>query len=440
MKKKLIVIFAVSLLFACNDDSKNGTTNSLEEQKDAIEKQIDSLHHVLTKIEKQLQSENSDKSFFEIDGVKIENKAFAHYIELQGSIDTDGNVMLIPEAMGKVIKIYKKEGDKVRKGETVMLLDQSVLKNQLSEVQTQYNLAKTAFERQKRLWEQKIGSEMAYLQAKTQKESLYKKLVTLRTQMGKYKVKSPISGTIDELMIKEGEMANPQRPAARIVNLNNVYMQADVSEKYLAKIKQGKEAIVYFPELNKKIRSTVSTVGNFIHPNNRTFKIRIDLLNLDGDLKPNLTGNIKIKDYETDNAVVLPLSLIQEDRKGNNYVFVLEPTDEDIYEVKKREVKLGISYKDKVIVKEGLQAGEIIAGLSARGLTEGDKVKLSNPEIKQITINNIEKKKTHKYHIVKKGETLYRIHKKHNVSLDSLRHWNELKNDNLNVGQKLRIR
>ena len=285
---------------------------------------------------------------------------------------------------------------------------------------------------------------MAFLQAKTKKEALARKLKTLYAQLAKFKVKAPISGTLDDLMIKEGEMAAPQKPVARIVNLDKVYMQADVSERYLPQIKEGSEVLVDFPEIGKQIQSTVSYVGNFIHPNNRTFKIRIDLLNLDGELKPNLTGNIKIKDYETPEAIVLPLALVQEDREGNNYVYVLQPVEgkEGVYEVKKQIIELGKSYKDEVVIESGLNAGDIIASGSARGLTEGDKVKVKMPENQSLsslspgnevatTIENIQ------YHTVKKGETLYRIHKKYGVSLEDLRKWNNLKDNNVKVGQEL---
>ena len=443
MNKYLIIIFLLSIVVSCKQQ-KAGDENrlTLQEQKTVIEKQIDSLNQILLEIDQKLQA-GQNKIIPQIEAIRVAKQAFQHYIELQGNIDTDGNVMLIPEAMGSVKKIYKKEGDKVRKGEVVMLLDDAVLRNQISEVQTQYELAKTAYERQKRLWEQNIGSEMSYLQAKTKNQSLYKKLRTLHSQLAKFKVKAPISGTLDDLMIKEGEMAAPQRPVARIVNLKKVYMQADVSEKYLSKIKKGTEVEIYFPELNKQIHSTVSFVGSFIHPNNRTFKIRVDLLNLDGDLKPNLTGNLKIKDFESNNAIVLPLSMVQEDRQGNDYVFVLQQQD-SVYKVNKRALKIGVSYKDKVLIDSGLQEGELIAGLSARGLTEGDEVRISNPEIlqKQEPENNQSEQTTEskKYHTVKKGETLYAIHKKYNVSLSNLRKWNHLKDDNVRIGQRLVVK
>ena len=378
MKKITSFLILVILLNACRQTDKPANDNqNLQEQKQQIERQIDSLNKILVQIDKEL-GQSGEEEIPEITATAVGIKPFTHYIELQGNIDTDGNVMVIPEAMGSVKKIYKNEGEKVRKGEVIMLLDDSVLRNQVAEVQTQYDLAKTSYERQKRLWEQKIGSEMAYLQAKTKKESLSRKLNTLYAQLAKFKVKAPISGTLDDLMIKEGEMAAPQKPVARIVNLDKVYMQADVSERYLPQIKKGSQVLIDFPELNKQIQATVSYVGNFIHPNNRTFKIRINLLNLDGELKPNLTGNIKIKDYETQKAIVLPLALLQEDREGNNYVYVLQPLEnkDDIYEVKKQIVQLGKTYKNEVEIKSGLTAGDLIAGGSARGLTAGDHVKL----------------------------------------------------------------
>ena len=376
MKKYLIIISLITLATACKHEKK--VEGNLQQQKVQIQKQIDSLHNILEKINEQL-GETQAKEIPSISAIKIEPQDFTHYIELQGNIDTDGNVMVVPEAMGSVKKIYKNEGDRVRKGETIMLLDDAVLRNQISEVQTQYSLAKTAFERQKRLWEQKIGSEMAFLQAKTKKNALAKKLNTLRSQLAKFRVKAPISGTLDDLMTKEGEMAAPQRAVARIVNLDKVYAQADVSEQYLTQIKKGTPVVIDFPEINRSMQAHVNYVGNFIHPRNRTFKIRVNLKNTNGDLKPNLTANIKIKDFETAKAIVLPWSIVQQDREGNNFVFVLEPAkDKGVYKAVKKVVKTGPDYKGKVVIESGLKEGDMVAGEAARGLSEGDLVKVEN--------------------------------------------------------------
>ncbi len=450
MKRYILGLGILVIGFSsCNNKKTKNTETDLFTQKEQIEKQIDSLNKLLIDIENKL-GENKSVEIPAIEAKKLVPEKFEHYIEVQGNVDTDGNVLVIPEAMGKVMKIYKNEGQQVRKGEVIMRLDDSTLRNQIAEVRTQYDLAKTAYERQKRLWDKKIGSEMAYLQAKTKKESLAGKLKTLHSQLNKMQVKAPISGVIDDMMIKEGEMAAPQRPVARVVNLKKVYMEADISEKYLQSVRKGMPVLIEFPETGQNVSAALSYVGNFIHPNNRTFKIRVNILNLDGSLKPNLTGNIKIKDFEKQDVIVLPLSLVQEDREGNNYVFVLVPSDEkDIYEVKKRILETGPVYKDKIMIKSGLNSGDIIALQGARGLTVGDKVKIShliNAEQNVDSQNNShtnqkdEKSTNEKYYVVKKGETLYRIHKKFGVSLENLRKWNDLKSDQLIAGQKLIIK
>ncbi len=377
MKKYFIGLGIIAISFsACkNTETKN---TDLVSQKSQIEKQIDSLNKLLKKIDKKLGADKEEE-IPTIDANVVKTQNFTHYIELQGNIDTDGNVMVIPEAMGKVVKIYKNEGDRVRKGQLLMTLDASTLRSQISEVQTQYRLAKTAYERQKRLWDQKIGSEMAFLQAKTKKQSLAGRLNTLRSQLKKMQVKAPINGVIDDMMIKEGEMATPQRPVARVVNLSKVYVQADVSEKYLTSIHKGTPVIIDFPEIGNQIQSTVSYVGNFIHPNNRTFKIRVNILNLNHKLKPNLTGNIKIKDFDKKDAIVLPLSVIQEDREGNNFVFVLvkDKEKQDVYVVKKQVIKIDKTYKGNALISEGLSVGDVIPLEGARGLSDGDKVMIN---------------------------------------------------------------
>lgn len=220
---------------------------------------------------------------------------------------------------------------------------------------------------------------MAFLQAKTKKNALAKKLNTLRSQLAKFRVKAPISGTLDDLMTKEGEMAAPQRAVARIVNLDKVYAQADVSEQYLTQIKKGTPVVIDFPEIKRSVQAHVNYVGNFIHPRNRTFKIRVNLKNTNGDLKPNLTANIKIKDFETAKAIVLPWSIVQQDREGNNFVFVLEPAkDKGVYKAVKKVVKTGPDYKGKVVIESGLKEGDMVAGEAARGLSEGDLVKIES--------------------------------------------------------------
>ncbi len=356
----------------------------LKTKRKIIKKQIDSLKRELIKIDLKLKdTSDQDLPSIAVDTVKIDT--FAYYIDLQGVVKSDGNVNIVPLFQGEVLKIYKKPGDRVMKGEIIMRLDDKILRNQISEVRTQYQLAKTTYERQKRLWEQKIGSEMAYLQARTKYLSLQKKLRTLNEQLKRAKITSPINGTLDELMIKEGETALPGRPVARVVNLKEVYVEADASEKYLKDFQKNKPVMLYFPEAGKKLSARIDYVGNFIHPNNRTFKIRINIKNKDQLLKPNLTAQIKIQSQKIDSAVVIPVSLVQEDAQGQEFVYILDSLKIDnqgktIYQVKKQPVETGLTYNKKAWIKKGLQGGELLALSGAYGLTEGDKVLIKTEE------------------------------------------------------------
>ncbi len=373
-----LMIFSGTVFTSCHH--KDNTPADPKARRAQLIKQIDSLKRELVRLEKQMRdTSEADIPYIDTDTVQPQN--FVKYIDLQGTVKTDGNIMVVPEFQGEVVKVYKKVGDPVRKGEVIMRIDDEILRNQIDEVRTQYRLALTAYQRQKRLWDQKIGSEMAYLQARAKKDGLYKKLRTLKSQLRKAKVTAPISGTLDDIMVKEGEMAAPGRPVARIVNLDKIYAEADVSEKYLTKVRKETPVHIRFPEIGKEMDGKVGYTGNFIHPNNRTFKTRVYLDNSDKLLKPNLTAHLQILELEKDSAVVLPLDLIMEDRAGNNYVFVLEPTDKpDIYTVKKRVIRVGPSYNGRAMIVDGLNPGDLLARLGARGLTEGDRVRIRKPQ------------------------------------------------------------
>jgi len=374
----LLILLAGIMVFSCGHKKQTGGTEDLTVKRKILKKQIDSLKRELVKIEKQLR-DSIREDIPEIDADTVQYAPFSYYVDLQGVVKSDGNVTVMPLFQGEVEKIYKKTGDKVRKGELLMKIDDKVLRNQIDEVRTQYNLAKTAYERQKRLWDQKIGSEMAYLQAKTKYLALLKKLRTLNEQLKKAKITSPVSGTLDELMIKEGETAMPGRPVARVVNLKDVYVEADVSEKYLKDITPGKEALVEFPEAGITEKARVDYTGNFIHPNNRTFKIRINVENKNRLLKPNLTAKIKVLSRKVDSAVVIPVSLVQEDARGQAFVYVLTDPQPDengraVYTVKKRPVKKETVYNKRVWISQGLIPGDLLALTGAFGLSEGDRV------------------------------------------------------------------
>ncbi|NQV52362.1 MAG: efflux RND transporter periplasmic adaptor subunit [Flavobacteriales bacterium] len=301
--------------------------------------------------------------------VEVQPSRFEHFFTVQGSVETDQNALLYPEAAGRVTAIWIQEGKKVTKGQKLLTLDNSIITQQMQELQSRLTLVETVFKKQEKLWEQKVGSEIQYLEAKNNYESLKQNLETLMAQNDMYVITAPFNGVIDEVNIKEGEMAAPQIPALRLVNLDKVYIKSDVTERYLGKIKAGDSVKVLFPSIDEMHGTTISRMGEFINPDNRTFKVRLELENKKGTLKPNLLGELNIRDYVNDNALVIPTSLIQMTPSGESFVYLLENGA-----AKKTEVTTGMSYDDEVVVLTGLSAGAVMIDKGARSIKDGDSV------------------------------------------------------------------
>jgi len=273
--------------------------------------------------------------------------------------------------MGGTVKaIYVKEGQQVSKGQILAQLDDSYLKNNIAELNTRLALAKTTFERQERLWKQKIGSEMQFLQAKAQKENFENSLASLKTQARKMKIIAPFSGVVDEIFPKTGELTSPQMPVVRLLNLSNVYVEAEVTESYLHNIKTGTEVKVYFPSINKKIDSEISQIGNYINPENRSFKARINILNKDKLIKANLLASLKILDFKAD-GIIIPSTLVKQDQNGDDYVYIIESRNGDKTVVKKL-VDIGEEYNHEVFVSSGLTKNDTLVNVGARLVKAGD--------------------------------------------------------------------
>ncbi len=294
---------------------------------------------------------------------------FNHFFTVQGVVETDQNALIYPEAPARVTSIKVSEGDNVSKGQTIMTLDSRIIKNQVDELKLRLSLAETIFTKQKSLWDQEIGSEIQYREAKNNFESLQQNLEAVEAQRDLYTIKAPFAGIMDEILPKEGEMANPAMPIGRLVNTRNVYIKADVTERYLAVIKPGDEVEVTFPSLGVSRTSKIERLGNYINPANRTFKVRIGLNNSDLSLKPNLLGELKIKDYSSDSAAVIPTSLVQMSPTGDEFVFVIEDG-----KALKVAITTGMSQKDMIEVTSGLSGSELLIQRGARSIKDGDKL------------------------------------------------------------------
>jgi len=375
MKKIILYILFIITVVSCNKKQQSSSLKDLKDKKAAIEKQMDSLNKVLKDIDQKISKIDTDSRHLIVTTITPKKENFKHYIELQGIVKADKNIEIRPELGGTIINIYVKEGQRVKSGQVLMQLDDSSIQDNIAKINTQLTLAKTTFERQKRLWAKKIGSEMQFLQAKTQYESLERNKSALLTQAGKMKIKAPFSGIIDEIFPKKGELASPQLPVIRLVNLNQVYVEADVTETYLPYIKVGNEVIVKFPSINKEVKSKISQVGNVINPNNRSFKTKIQVNNKDRMIKPNLLADIRIADFEKE-GIVIPSNLIQKDKEGNSFVFVVKNED-GVDKAHKTIIKIANEYNHQSLIAEGLNKDDLLINKGSLIVKDGDLIEIA---------------------------------------------------------------
>ena len=378
MKQATIALLLAVIAISCGKPEETSREKMIA-QRDSLHTVVQDLNKQIDKINKQLADENDAVKLTLVTTHQPEQKRFEHFFDVYGSVEADKNLLLYPEASGEILQVKVQEGDYVNKGELLMKLDDKIIRNTIQEVEKSLELATDVYERQKRLWDQNIGSQMQYLQAKNNKESLEEKLETLEAQKTMTRVKAPFSGVVDDLMMKEGQLAGPQMPVMRLVNLSEIYVKAEVSEKYVAVVGKGTPTSVNFESIGIEIDTTVSRTGEFINPGNRTFVARVDIDSYDGQIKPNLLAKLRIKDYESDSAVVIPSNMIQQTPNGDSYVFVLDSNDEN-NTVEKRILEVGQSYRGETEVLNGLSAQEMIINKGARSIQNGQEVEVTQAD------------------------------------------------------------
>ena len=372
---KLTSILICFVLSCDNSSNETATIDELNNSKKALIKKIDSLGVLLKTVEQNISKLDTNKRLIIVTALKAKKKNFEHYIDVQGIVESDESVELFPEQSGTISKIYVNEGQKVKKGQTLIQIDDSLIKSKMAETQIELNLATTTFMRQKRLWDQNIGSEMQFLQAEAKKNGLEKKLSSLKVQARKLKVIAPFNGTVDEVFNKIGGLAAPMFPSIRLVNLDQIHIESELTETYLKNISVGKKVELFFPSIGKSIDAKINQVGNFINPENRSFKIRVDIKNEDNDLKPNLLADLKINDY-SNFGIVVPSKLIQKDRLDNSFVYTLKKVDGS-YNVNKSYIKEKMTYKNESFISEGLIEDVLVVDKGSRLIKEGEIVILS---------------------------------------------------------------
>ncbi|NVO10720.1 MAG: efflux RND transporter periplasmic adaptor subunit [Bacteroidales bacterium] len=371
MKTKLSLIFISILVIACSSNNKQTQLASLKDQRTAIDEKIKALEADL----KSEKGEINPEKFKFVGFTETKTSPFDHFIRVQGKLDGDLNAGVFAEAPGTVAAKYADVGQHVVKGQVLAQIDDKQYKSQLESLETQYKFASEMFDKQKRLWDQKIGSEVQYLQSKTTKESLEQQITSLKQQIEKFQIKSPIDGTIEECNIKVGGVVSPdpRLAAYRVVAFKNLKVTAEVSEAYSTRVQKGDKLIVLFPDANKQVETVVSFVSNYINPVNRTFLIETRINSEAPNLKANMIAIIQVNDYHTNNAIVLPMNVIQTDALGS-YVYVIRPKDK-FNAAYKQPVKIGFTYNGLAEIVEGVKTGEKLISAGFQNLIDGEYVR-----------------------------------------------------------------
>ena len=383
--KKLLYISIFFIIAACGNKEEKSTQALLEsndaekiqQKRDALTAEMKEMDTEIKKLDARLKEISPEKNVPLITAYEVKSENFNHFLELQGSVETRKNVVLNAEIGGILQRIYIEEGQKVSKGQLLAKIDDGGMSQQVAQQQIQMELAKTTYERQKRLWDQQIGSEIQYLQAKSSYEAQMSAVNQMKSQLSKSTITAPFSGIIDEIITEQGSVVSPGQTAVlRIVNLDDMYIQTDVPETYIADVTEGKTVQVYFPVLGDTIDTKVKQTGSYINPNNRTFNAEIDVPNKNKNIKPNLTARVKINDYTSDNAILVPQSIISENAEGQQYLYVLQNLEGDYAEAKQLIVQTGKTQGDKIEILNGLEDGDMIIEEGARSVKEGQKVKI----------------------------------------------------------------
>jgi RND family efflux transporter MFP subunit len=363
--KLFAVVLTVSIV-ACSSD-KQAKLNKLKKQQEELSEQIKKLESSTPD-----STKTKDSNARQVGVIELNTQTFKHYIEVQGKLDGDDNVGVSAKTMGVVDAVYVKVGDKVSKGQLLAKIEDKVLSKNLVDLKNKLDFTTDIYNKQKTLWDQKIGSEVQYLTAKNNKEAIENAIRTLDEQMDMYRITSPINGSIGDAPLKVGQAVSPGLPVFRVISFTSIKVVAEVAESYSVKVNSGDEVNVYFPDLHQEVPAIVSAVSQYINPISRTFQVEVRLKNADKSFKANMIAVLKINDYKADKTIALPVNMVQSDMNGS---FVYAVITNSPPKAKKIAVKTGLSYNGIIEIREGLKAGDKVISSGYLDVEDGQSVK-----------------------------------------------------------------
>lgn len=384
---KTLSLLSLTLLISCQNADEasvdqliqSSDEQAIREKRAALSQERNAIDATINQLDQALAKMNTNTSLPLVEAIQAQPALFEHFVSLQGTVKTLQNVMVYPEMPGILKTIAVRKGQRVRKNDLLALLDDGGLAAQFEQAKSQLALAKTVFERQERLWKQEIGSEIQYLQAKTNFESAQSAVAALEMQYNKSFVRAPFDGLVDQVFKEPGVFVSPGQGAElfRIVNLDEVYLEVDVPESHVATVKKGTKALVYLGALATEIEAEVSQRSNVINLSNRSFKIEVALPNKEGAIKPNLTATVQLNDYSNEAAILVLQSIVSENAEGQQYCFVLRQ-EGDTYFAERRIVQTGKTQGDFIEVLGGITPGELLITEGAKKVTDGLQVQYIN--------------------------------------------------------------
>ncbi len=368
---KLLALLVIAIVVgACNGSSKDKETQlkDLKAQQAALATQISELEKG---VDTKAPASGTRRSK-EVGVIELTSRPFDHYITTQGAIEAVDNILVSAKTMGIITQVFVREGDVVSKGQTLAQIDNSLTLRGMEEVKSGLDLATTIYNRQKNLWDQKIGTEVQYLQAKNNKESLERRLATMKEQLDMALIKSPISGSVDAVDVKIGQNAAPGAPAFRVVSSDRLKFIANVSEAFVTDVKKGNKVQIAFGDLNKSVSGQVTFVGKAINQLSRTFPVEIALAS-NNDFRPNMSGELKLIFHSEAAAIVVPVNVVQ-DINGQKVVYTAETVEGKL--VAKKNVVMVIGVYGNLAQVSALKSGDKIITVGYQGLNDGELIKI----------------------------------------------------------------